>query len=165
MQNWSEVAPVYAVTGNHEFYGDYEKLINLMNAANFTIISDETINVDGVNILGLNYNFSENDKKNFKNILDRELQAQKEDIVLVHEPPVDALDEIVKYSPTLVFSGHTHNGQFWPLNYAVKIKYGKFIYGENIIGNTTFYTTSGYGISFITNRLFNNPELVVVNFE
>ena len=44
--------------------------------------------------------------------LQAELQAQKEDIVLVHEPPVDALDEIVEYSPTIVFSGHTHNGQF-----------------------------------------------------
>lgn len=165
MQNWNNIAPVYAVTGNHEFYGDYAEFINLMKAANWTIISDEVLNIDGINILGLNYAFTQNEKDNLKEIINKELSNNKVDIILSHEPLNDFVNDIVKYSPTFVFAGHTHNGQFWPLNYLVKIKYGKFIYGENIIDNTNFYTTSGFGISFIVNRLFNTPEIVVVNFE
>jgi len=164
MQNWNNIAPVYVVTGNHESYGNYNEFIDLMKEASWTIISDQTINVDGINILGLNYAFSEKDKENLQNTAIKELSTHQEDIVLVHEPPVDLIDEIAKYSPTLVFSGHTHNGQFWPLNYLVRMKYGKFIYGKNIVNNTTFYTTSGFGISFIADRLFNDPEIVVVNF-
>ncbi len=165
MQNWNNIAPVYVVTGNHEFYGDYDNFMKLIQNANWTIISNETLNVDGINILSLNYAFNENERENIKNIGEYNLKNNKVDIVLSHEPLVYILDTIEKYSPTFVFAGHTHNGQFWPLNYLVKMKYGKFIYGKNIIGNTTFYTTSGYGISFIVNRLFNNPELVVVNFK
>lgn len=165
MQNWNKIAPVYAVTGNHEFYGDYAEFINLIKAANWTIISDEVINIDGISILGLNYAFTQNEKDKLKKIIDKELSNNKVDIILSHEPLNDFVNDITKYSPTFVFAGHTHNGQFWPLNYLIWLKYGKFIYGENIINNTTFYTTSGYGISFIVNRLFNTPEIVVVNFK
>ncbi len=165
MQNWNNIAPVFAVIGNHEYYGDYTEFIDLMNKANWSIISNETINLDGINILGLNYAFNENEKENIKSIVEEELKNKKIDIVISHEPLVYMAEKIAKYSTTFVFAGHTHNGQFWPLNYLVYLKYGKFIYGENIIGNSTFYTTSGYGISFIVNRLFNLPEMVVVKWK
>lgn len=164
MQNWNNIAPVFVVTGNHEYYGDYVEFIDLINKANWTLISNETIDMDGINILGLNYAFDESERENIKNIGEEELKNKNIDIVISHEPLIYMIDEVSKYSPTFVFAGHTHNGQFWPLNYIVRLKYGRFIYGENIVENTTFYTTSGYGISFIVNRLFNLPEMMVVRF-
>ena len=165
MKNWSNVAPVYVVTGNHEFYGDYENFIKMIKEANFNIINNETINIDGINVLGLNYPFNAKEQENIKSIAIGELSNKKEDIIISHEPLNYIASDISEYSPTFVFAGHTHNGQFWPLNYAVKSKYGKFLYGKNIIKDTTFYTTSGFGVSFVANRLFNTPEIVVVEFK
>lgn len=164
MKKWSVVAPVYVVLGNHEFYGDYNEFLKILKEAKFTLVNNETIQSAGVNIYGLTYPNNQGERNNYYATMLKDLAKYKEDIIFMHEPPYDIAEEIVKYNPTLVFAGHTHNGQFWPLNYLVKLKYGKFIYGRNILEKTTFYTTSGFGISLIPNRLFNTPEIVVVNF-
>lgn len=62
-------------------------------------------------------------------------------------------------------SGHTHRGQFWPLNYIVKAIYGKYIYGMNVDDTLTTLTTSGVGTAGPPMRLFNSPEIVVINFQ
>lgn len=112
MKKWSEVAPVYVVLGNHEFYGDYNEFIKILNTANFKIVNNETINLNGVKVYGLTYPNNDLEKNKYKEILFDNLKKYKEDIIFMHEPPYDIAYEISKYDPTFIFSGHTHNGQF-----------------------------------------------------
>ena len=165
MKKWSEVAPVYAVTGNHEHYGNYDYFLKLIKEANFNLIQNQVVEVDGVKILGTDFAFNSVEETELNDTLFQGLKSEKIDIILRHVPPsLDLAKKIAEYHPALMFCGHTHNGQSWPMNYVLRAQYGSFSYGETKIKNTIFYTTSGFGITLIPVRLFNPPEIVVINF-
>ncbi len=64
-------------------------------------------------------------------------------ILLDHQP--FHLSEIAKSGVDLQLSGHTHNGQMWPLNYITARIY-ELSYGYLKKGNTHFIVSSGYGL-------------------
>lgn len=164
MATWQESAPVYFVIGNHEYYGDTENFIRLIKNSNIQILYNESLSLNGVNIYGLSYPKTLKDRENYYRAMLENLKEKKHDILFMHEPPIEILDYLVDTHISFIFTGHTHNGQFWPLNYMVKLQYKNLSFGKKEIGNTVFYTTSGLGISLLPNRLFNPPEMVVVSF-
>ena len=81
-------------------------------------------------------------------------------IVLDHQPV--SIDEAVSAGVDLQLSGHTHNGQMWPLNYLTSKIY-QVSYGYRKIGNTNIIVSSGFGIWGPRVRLGSRPEILVVN--
>jgi len=56
-------------------------------------------------------------------------------------------------------SGHTHNGQIWPLNYLTGLLFEEdWGYLKKI--NTHFYISSGFGTAVIPIRVGNNSEIL-----
>lgn len=82
-------------------------------------------------------------------------------IILSHEP--DIIDKIItKYSPDLMLSGHSHNGQITlPYFKGLYKKDGATKYYEPYyeIGNTELFISSGIGSSPYPYRLFNHPSI------
>ena len=60
----------------------------------------------------------------------------------------------------LQFSGHTHRGQVWPLNYIVDRMYEQS-YGLRKWGQTTVYVSSGLSLWGPPFRIGTDSELVV----
>jgi predicted MPP superfamily phosphohydrolase len=72
------------------------------------------------------------------------------------------LDAAEKNGVDLQLSGHTHNGQFWPLNYFTRAIY-EVSYGYRKKGNTQIIVSSGFGIWGPRIRSASRSEVLVLN--
>ena len=81
-------------------------------------------------------------------------------ILLDHQP--FHLDETSEKGIDLQLSGHTHNGQMWPLNY-ITAKIYELSYGYLRKGNTHFIVSSGYGLWGPRVRSGSRSEVMLIN--
>jgi predicted MPP superfamily phosphohydrolase len=72
------------------------------------------------------------------------------------------LKEAVEEGIDLQISGHTHNGQLWPLNYIVEAIY-ELPWGYKKMADTHFYVSNGLGTWGPPMRIGNRPEIVLIN--
>jgi predicted MPP superfamily phosphohydrolase len=130
-------APIYFVTGNHEYYiEDSQKHLNDFKNQNIKILDNESVLVDQINIIGL----SDNQKKEIKiNKFEQLFDSDYFNLLLVHQPSIwNSLKEMAN----LTLSGHTHNGQIFPFNFIVKIQFPQ-IYGVYSHLKNYLYVSSG----------------------
>lgn len=81
-------------------------------------------------------------------------------IVLEHEP-VELL-KLSKNHVDLDLNGHTHDGQIFPLNYLIKLKFDN-TYGLKKYNNMYDIVTSGVGVFGVNMRILTSPEVVTIN--
>lgn len=156
----------YAIMGNHDYVRDYDVLERIYSGSSFTLLLNSYDIIYGNNndklfIGGVDtYSYDKADiDKTMEYFTNNEDISYK--IILVHEP--DYADTILnKYSPQLILSGHSHNGQInIPFVKEFFLPYGSEKYYENyyVINNTPLYVSSGIGESRINFRLFNRPSI------
>ncbi len=155
--------PVFYTSGNHESYGDYHAFIDSIRAAGITVLLDEKTIHDGVQIAGMTYREGQKSAEADEAITKLALDPTTPSILINH-PPTSLL-AAKNAGVNLMVSGHTHNGQFWPLTYVVRKVYGKYHYGHTSYETMDTITSSGVGTWGPAIRLFNTPELVVINFK
>jgi predicted MPP superfamily phosphohydrolase len=90
----------------------------------------------------------------------KKVDPTKPVILLDHQP--FRLVETAKAGVDLQLSGHTHNGQMWPLNYITRMIY-ELSYGYKKIGNTQFIVSSGFGIWGPRVRSGSRSEVLEIN--
>lgn len=158
----SEKVPVFYAPGNHEEYGDYNAFISSLKESGVLVLEDTMTLYDGVQIAGLRYR-AQGKSETTETVL-KEMGLDKTiPTILINHPPLFQ-KEAIKEGVGLMVSGHTHRGQFWPLNYIVRSIYGRYTYGMQIDGSLKTITTSGVGTFGPPLRLFNTPEIVVMTF-
>ena len=130
-------APIYFVTGNHEYYiEDSQKHLNDFKNQNIKILDNESVLVEQINIIGL----SDNQKKENKiNKFEQLFDSDYFNLLLVHQP---SIWNSLKEKANLTLSGHTHNGQIFPFNLIVKIQFPQ-IYGVYSHLKNYLYVSSG----------------------
>ena len=130
-------APIYFVTGNHEYYiEDSQKHLNDFKNQNIKILDNESVLVEQINIIGL----SDNQKKENKiNKFEQLFDSDYFNLLLVHQP---SIWNSLKEKANLTLSGHTHNGQIFPFNFIVKIQFPQ-IYGVYSHLKNYLYVSSG----------------------
>lgn len=155
---------VFAIPGNHEYIGGITKTLPYLESINIRVLRDQTVKLsNGVQLVGRD----DIDGKRMANIPRKELsQLIKEcdnnfPVIVLNHQPLN-LEEAVKEEVDLHLSGHTHNGQLWPLNYMTKAIY-ELSWGFLKKGNTNFYVSSGFGTWGPPVRTGNTPEIVVFN--
>lgn len=166
-----DIAPVYYVTGNHEYRlreEDWNKLMLGLEQYGAILLDNEVVSIgneDCFYLIGLNdYSLSNDSLKNLCSGLD----SNKLQIVLAHEPQY-----LIHYSEAevnLVLSGHAHGGQIrLPLiggliapNQGLFPDYTSGPYVEN---ETTMIVSRGLGNSIIPVRVFNRPEVVIIRLQ
>ncbi len=176
--------PTYYAIGNHERglgYTKYKLYIDSLIKNGVNVIKNGFIpiekNGEKIVINALKYRESMRLKhltqekketfiKDMKKKLDK-LDVNNYNILLTHDP--ENFEMYEKLGVDLIFSGHVHGGlirigkicllsprrKFFP-------KYG---YGKYRINNTNLIVSSGIGNASIPIRLFNRPEIVVVNLK
>jgi len=159
----AEKKPVFYTPGNHELYGNFKAFVDSVKTTGATVLIDEKVLYEGVQIAGIGYR-----TKNQSN--DAALALEKLDLqksipsILINHPPTFH-HSVARMGVTLMVSGHTHGGQFWPINYLVWLLYKKFIYGCHQVGALTAITTRGVGTAGPPTRLFCTPEIVLITFK
>lgn len=154
---------VYFVTGNHEEFSDHAPYLAAVRRAGIRVLSNERVEVDGVQILGVDYRDSRG-REQFKALLKgMKIDRGKPSILLKHAPfDVEvARDEGI----TLQLSGHTHRGQVLLFRFITAKVYQGYDYGLKRLGDLLVYTSSGAGTWGPPMRIDTNPEVVVFTFE
>jgi predicted MPP superfamily phosphohydrolase len=169
----TQIAPVYYVTGNHEYWlsqNDYDKLMQGMREHGVIILDNKVTQITaegeaGFYLLGLSDN----------NLTDQTLETLCSDtnsgqlqILLAHEPQY--LDLYSSSSVDLVLSGHAHGGQFRLPGLGGLVAPGqgflpKYTSGAYVEGNTTMIVSRGLGNSIIPVRIFNRPQVVIIKLK
>jgi predicted MPP superfamily phosphohydrolase len=154
---------VYFVAGNHEQFGDDSKYLHAIAAAGVRVLSNEKVEVDGLQILGVPYRNAAQDGR-FTSVLQGiHLDRDRASVLLTHAPDHPEIAEAAGVS--LQLSGHTHLGQFIPWNWMARRIYRQFVYGLSRIGKMQVFTSSGAGTWGPPLRLGSNPEIVMLEFE
>lgn len=157
---------IIAITGNHEFIGGASVTIPYIEKKGIRILKDEITIIDGsIQVIGRldrdGSRYRDSVRMPLKNIM-KKVDQNMPVIVLDHQP--FNLEEAAKAGADLQMSGHTHNGQMWPLNYITKRVY-ELSYGYMKKGNTHFIVSSGYGLWGPRVRIGSRSEVVVVDME
>jgi predicted MPP superfamily phosphohydrolase len=155
---------LYAITGNHEFIGGADVTIPYIEKKGIRLLKDEVVTLEGeLQVIGR----IDRDGSRFKNMprlpldsLMKNVDMSKPVIVLDHQPL--NLDEAVKAGVDLQLSGHTHNGQMWPLNYLTARIY-EVSYGYLKKGNTQIIVSSGFGLWGPRIRLGSRSEVLQID--
>ncbi len=159
----AEKYPVFYAPGNHEHYGDYKQFIMSLKDANVKVLEDQMVIHEGIQIIGVDYR-SAGKKLETKAVLEGLHIDRSMPSILINHPP-SFHTEAMGSGTSLMVSGHTHRGQFWPINYIVWMIYKKFIYGLHKVGEMYALTTSGVGTAGPPLRLFNTPEVVLITLK
>jgi len=154
---------VYFVAGNHEQFGDDSKYLRAIAAAGVRVLSNEKVEADGLQIIGVPYRNARQDGHLASVLRGIRLDRDRASILLTHAPDHPEIAEAAGVS--LQLSGHTHLGQFIPWSWMARRIYRQFVYGLSRIGKMQVFTSSGAGTWGPPLRLGSNPEIVVLEFE
>lgn len=163
--SWKRLAdtlPFFYAPGNHEEYGNYAGFLDSIRHANITILDDKKTLFDGVMIAGITYRNGKNPIEATRAIESLNLD-EKTPTILINHPPTSLIAGEA-HGVDLQVSGHTHKGQFWPMNYLVHYIYGPQYYGHAQFKTMQTITTGGVGTFGPPFRLFNQSELVLITF-
>lgn len=177
-----DIAPVYYITGNHERRLPYfDELMKELKEIGFTVLLNETVQNEYCTILGLDENqadFSDYKARKEGTFEYRDMSAYFDElkdykgfkIVLSHFPEnFEGVKEMnySQYDFDLQLSGHAHGGQ-WIMPFVGPLfspgqgilpKYARGSFGER----PRLIVSRGLGNAEFPLRLFNHPEIVVVN--
>jgi uncharacterized protein len=155
---------LFAITGNHEYIGGAAVTIPYIEKHGIRILKDEVVTLDGgIQLIGRldrdSFRFNKKERKPLNDLM-KQVDITKPVILLDHQP--FRLDETAKAGVDLQLSGHTHNGQLWPINYITKMIY-ELSYGYKKIGNTQFIVSSGFGLWGPRVRSGSRPEVLEID--
>jgi predicted MPP superfamily phosphohydrolase len=177
----SGVAPIYYVTGNHEYRShNIKEIREELVSYGVIILSDSYVKIEINNNEIIIAGIEDPDKKFYEtpayNQDDSMEEAFREldnvplyKILIAHRP--ERIESYKRYSFDLILSGHTHGGQirFPPLINGLYAPHQGFFpkYSGGIYthGNLKHIVSRGLSVTPWLPRIFNPPELVVVILE
>jgi len=151
---------VWAVTGNHEFYNGIDRSVALIEKAGCTVLRDRWAEaapglvVAGVDDLTARPEFGLPDQPVEKALANRPPGAV---ILLCHTPR--QADIAAANGAGLMISGHTHNGQIWPFNYLVRLRY-PLLGGRYEVDGMSVIVCRGTGTWGPRMRLWKPSEII-----
>ncbi len=149
----------YGVVGNHEFYGGQEHSSFFMKAG-ITMLYDTVVTVENSFSIGGRYDEHLKNRKTIGEIM-KTFTPDLPIILLDHRPT--QLQEVSQTSVDAQFSGHTHNGQLFPINFIIRQMY-ELSWGYRKIENTHFFVTSGLRLWGPPVKTAGKSEIIQVDF-
>lgn len=156
---------IYGILGNHEYYGtSVKENIKVLKETNINMLIDEKVLINNsFYLVGRNDKGGSVDRKLKRKTINELMEGidnSKPIIVLDHQP-ID-LDAAAKNFVDMQLSGHTHNGQFWPIS-LITNKIYELDWGQKIKDKTNIIVSCGIGTWGPQVRLGSYSEIVEVN--
>ncbi|MGA2629219.1 MAG: metallophosphoesterase [Terriglobia bacterium] len=155
---------MYFVTGNHETYLGVERAYAALRTTPVRILNDEMVVIDGLQVIGIAYPermVSMDLAQTIRKV--RNFDPQLPSLLLYHSPA--RAEQAKSAGINLQLSGHTHQGQIFPIQLISRLIYGKYYHGLHVEGDYTIYTSSGAGTWGPTLRTGNHPEIAVITLD
>ncbi|MGM0903137.1 MAG: metallophosphoesterase [Bacillota bacterium] len=151
---------VYAVSGNHDYYGnDLKILVEEVEKAGIQMVMDESVLInDDFYIVGRN-DLTDEKRKEVKELV-KNLDRSKPIIMMDHQPK--DLDIAEDNGVDLLISGHTHRGQMAPAHLITRRVFEND-WGYLQKGNLHSLVSSGFGTWGPPLRIGSQAEVMVIN--
>ena len=171
-----EVAPVadlmseqgvYFVTGNHEYYVDTRAWLRHLPTLGVQVLRNERVAIGRggatFDLAGIDDDSADEARVPGHGAdLDAALDGRDEStpvVLLAHQPVEIAASRAAGVD--LQLSGHTHGGQLWPFDYAIRLSQ-PVLEGYRRYGDTQLYVSTGVGFWGPPMRIGARPEVVVL---
>lgn len=158
---------VYGTLGNHEYIsGNPKEAIEKYEKAGIKILKDQKEYI-GNNIVLVGRDDASGNRMggakraDLKELIDE--NDKKKTIILLDHQPID-IKNAEKENVSIMFSGHTHDGQFFPNNIITKAIFD-ISYGKKDFGKLSVIVSSGYGTWGPPIRIGSKSEIVVVKLK
>ncbi len=148
----------FAVLGNHEFYGRQDKG-QFFDQAGIKVLADTIVVIDDSFSLAGRYDSHFNRRKTVGDLM--KSHADSLPVIMIDHRPTE-LDQVSLTAVDLQMSGHTHNGQLFPLNLVIENMY-PLSWGYQKIAHTHFFVTSGIMLWGPPVRTTGKSEIMVIN--
>lgn len=150
--------PVYLISGNHDYDISVDTMREIANQNNITVIDDTKITYDEIDIIGID-----------------ERSSIATGIATASEPALDTYTILLKHEPlnthveytanntgvNLMLAGHTHNGQIWPFNLLVGLRYD-YLAGLYPVEDMLLYVNQGTGTLGPNLRFGTQNEITMI---
>lgn len=154
---------VWAVTGNHEFYGDAGATVAEFEAGGVRWLRDARVELaPGLVLAGIeDVGRAMHGGGALTTGLARVLPAATGNatILLSHTPAAAVIDMAASRGVGLMLSGHTHGGQIWPFNYLVQTRFPHVV-GLHAVNGMQSLISRGAGSWGPRMRLWQPGEIV-----
>ncbi|UVW27813.1 metallophosphoesterase [Massilia sp. H6] len=164
---------VWAVTGNHEFYGDVDATVREFQEGGVRWLRDRQVELApglmlaGIDDIGAAMRRGDKLTTGLARTLAVPAAAvagtgtgtRAATILMAHIPATGVVDAAGALGVDLMLSGHTHGGQIWPFSYAVQRRFPRFV-GAHDIGGMILYVTRGAGSWGPRMRLWQPGEII-----
>ncbi|MDR0546982.1 MAG: metallophosphoesterase [Dysgonamonadaceae bacterium] len=148
----------YMCLGNHEYLSGIDASLDFLSKTNIYLLIDQAVQIDSCFCL-IGRNDSQHSLSRLKlNDLTEDLDKTQALFLLDHEPY--HLEEAQAAGIDLQFSGHTHEGQMWPLNLLTHAMFENS-YGYLQKDGTQYYVSSGLGLWGPPFRIGTRSEVVI----
>lgn len=150
---------VWAVTGNHDLYAGIDHTVSIMEKSGFHVLRDRWEQVlPGLILAGVDDLGSRRDAGD---AIPRALTNRPAGgtLYLSHTP--SHAENAAALRAGLMISGHTHNGQIWPFNYLVRLRYS-LLSGRYDINGMTVLVCRGTGTWGPRMRLWQRGEILKI---
>lgn len=164
---------VFAVLGNHDTFGGYERAVATVGQTGITLLENQTASAGPLAIIGVD-DPDMTAQKRAKG-LDR-ADVEPDVTALLRAAPPDTFTILLDHRPVLrpesvghfdlQLSGHSHGGQIIMLKPLLEGVYGTptgLSDHASPAGKSTLYVTTGTGYSKLPIRLGVPPEIVVID--
>lgn len=149
---------VYGVLGNHEHYAGQDKGSFFSNSG-IEVLRDSVVIAGNSFVLAGRNDSHTRQRKSVAEIMGT-IPDSLPVILVDHRPTV--IGQIGKNSPDVVLSGHTHNGQLFPINLITRRVY-ELSYGYMKKGETHFFVSSGIRLWGPPVRTTGKSEIIVID--
>jgi len=185
LRRFSAPRRAFFVSGNHEVYAGREKALAAVRRAGITVLDDQLIELDGLQLIGIASPPMEGEALPvFDFAALPEFDRSRPSILLYHTPtdiketnidpggsnspylsPHVSFRTVIESGVSFQLSGHTHAGQFVPFTWATERIYGGFHYGLKRIGDFQIYIHSGTGTWSAPFRSGSSSEIALITLE
>jgi predicted MPP superfamily phosphohydrolase len=148
---------VYGVPGNHDLRG--ASPMSFFDQAGIRLLQDTVEKIDNAFYLVGRSDERFRGRKSINDLL-RDCDRSLPVIVLDHRPT--DLNNVSQSGADILLSGHTHNGQLFPLNFILKSRY-ELSWGYKLKNRTHVFVTSGIQVWGSPVRTAGASEILIVN--
>jgi len=149
---------VFAVLGNHEYYAGQDKG-SFFDKAGIKVLCDTVIVIDSSFNLAGRYDNHFRKRKNIDTLMKSVTDSLP--IILIDHRPTE-IEQVSMTAVDVQLSGHTHNGQLFPINLITRKIYG-LSWGYRKIRGTNFFVTSGIRLWGPPVRTTGKSEIMVID--
>lgn len=159
LQKISSASGVYLALGNHDPSMENKKFRKFLKDSKIRVLHNSCAELADFYLIGRS-DAANNERKDLAEILPT--GSIKKPVVLIDHDPQGIRDARQMDIP-LVLCGHTHKGQFWPMDFFTRWANGDhFFYGKEQFGDTQAIISSGAGYFNLPIRIGSSNEVVQI---